>query len=88
MDRGVATDACVTWLREHGYRYLVVSRERHRQFDAEAAVAVQTQSKQTVHLHKAVSTDPDEVRLYCYSEERAERSGASSSVSPRASRPH
>ena len=73
MDRGVATDACVTWLREHGYRYLVVSRERHRQFDAEAAVAIQTQSKQTVHLHKAVSTDPDEVRLYCYSEERAEK---------------
>ena len=73
MDRGVATDACITWLREHGYRYLVVSRERHRQFDAEAAVAIQTQSKQTVHLHKAVSTDPDEVRLYCYSEERAEK---------------
>ena len=73
MDRGVATDACVTWLREHGYRYLVVSRERHRQFDAEAAVAIQTQSKQTVQLHKAVSTDPDEVRLYCYSEERAEK---------------
>ena len=67
------SDACVTWLREHGYRYLVVSRERHRQFDAEAAVAIQTQSKQTVHLHKAVSTDPDEVRLYCYSEERAEK---------------
>ena len=73
MDRGVATDACGTWLREHGYRYLVVSRERHRQFDAEAAVAIQTQSKQTVQLHKAVSTDPDEVRLYCYSEERAEK---------------
>ena len=73
MDRGVATDDCVTWLREHGYRYLVVSRERHRQFDAEAAVSVRTQSKQTVHLHKVVSTDPDEVRLYCYSEERAEK---------------
>ena len=73
MDRGVATDACVTWLRDHGYRYLVVSRERHRRFDADAAVSVQTQSQQTVHLHKVVSTDPDEVRLYCYSEERAEK---------------
>ena len=72
MDRGVATDACITWLREHGYRYLVVSRERHRQFDADAAVSVRTQSNQTVHLHKVVSTDPDEVRLYCYSEERAQ----------------
>ena len=73
MDRGVATDDCITWLREHGYRYLVVSRERHRQFDAEAAVSIQTQSKQTVHLHKVLSTDPDEVRLYCYSEQRAEK---------------
>ena len=76
MDRGVATDACITWLREHRYRYLVVSRERHRQFDAEAAVSVRTQSKQTVHLHKVVSTDPDEVRLYCYSEERAQKERA------------
>ena len=73
MDRGVATDACITWLREHRYRYLVVSRERHRQFDAEAAVSVRTRSNQTVQLHKVVSTDPDEARLYCYSEERAQK---------------
>ena len=73
VDRGVATEAAIAWLREHHYRYLVVSRERHRQFDADAAVSIQTQSKQTVHLHKVVSTDPDEVRLYCYSEERAEK---------------
>ena len=73
MDRGVATEAAIGWLRDNGYRYLVVSRERHRQFDATAAVSIQTQSKQTVHLHKVISTDPDEVRLYCYSEERAEK---------------
>ena len=73
LDRGVATDACVTWLRENGYRYLVVSRERQRRFDTSAAVSLQTQSKRTVHLHKVVSTDPDEVRLQCYSEERAEK---------------
>ena len=73
MDRGVATEACVQWLRDHDYRYLVVSRERHRQFDAEAAVSLQTRSNQTIHMHKVVSTDPDEVRLYCYSEERANK---------------
>ena len=73
MDRGVATEACVQWLRDHDYRYLVVSRERHRQFDAEAAVSLQTRSNQTIHMHKVVSADPDEVRLYCYSEERAEK---------------
>ena len=73
VDRGVATEAAITWLRENHYRYLVVSRERHRQFDADAAVSVRTQSNQTVQLHKVVATDPDEVRLYCYSEERAEK---------------
>ena len=76
MDRGVATEACVQWLRDHGYRYLVVSRERHRQFDAEAAVSLRTRSHQTVHLHKVISTGPDEVRLYCYSEERANKERA------------
>ncbi len=73
IDRGIATEACIEWLRDHGYRYLVVSRERHRQFDSGTAVSLQTRSNQTVHLHKVVSTDPDEVRLYCYSEERAEK---------------
>ena len=76
MDRGVATEAAIGWLRDNRYRYLVVSRERHRQFDAEAAVAVRTQSNHTVHLHKVVSTDPGEVRLYCYSEERAHKERA------------
>ena len=87
VDRGIATEAAISWLRENHYRYLVVSRERHRQFDADAAVSIQTQSKQTVQLHKVVATDPDEVRLYCYSKERARRNAASSSVSPPASRP-
>ena len=76
MDRGVATEAAIGWLRDNRYRYLVVSRERHRQFDAEAAVAVRTQSNHTVHLHKVVSTDLGEVRLYCYSEERAHKERA------------
>ncbi len=76
MDRGVATEAAIGWLRDNRYRYLVVSRERHRQFDAETAVSIQTRSKQTVHLHKVVSTDPGEVRLYCYSEERAHKERA------------
>ncbi|WP_035418180.1 transposase, partial [Ferrovum myxofaciens] len=33
MDRGIATEANVGWLIEHGYRYLVVSRDRVRKFD-------------------------------------------------------
>jgi len=73
MDRGVATEDRIGWLRTQGYRYLVVSRERTRQFDAEAALSIQTASNQTVHLHKVVSEHDQEVRLYCYSEERAKK---------------
>ena len=71
MDRGIATEDRLHWLREQGYRYLVVSRERTRHFDPEAALRIETASKHGVHLHKVLSDDGQEVRLYCFSEERA-----------------
>ena len=71
MDRGIATEDRVQWLRNHGYRYLVVSRERIRQFDPDAAQRIETAQRQGVHLHKVVSEDGQEARLYCFSEERA-----------------
>ena len=40
MDAGIATEANLIWLGEHGYRYLVVSRERARQFEAETAIPI------------------------------------------------
>ncbi len=55
MDRGIATQDRVRWLREHRYRYLVVSRERIRHFDPEAALSIHTASRQRVHLHKVLS---------------------------------
>ena len=42
MDRGVATEDRIQWLREEGYRYLVASRQGHRQFDPELALTVAT----------------------------------------------
>ena len=71
LDRGIATEEQVTWLAEHGYRYIVVSRERRRRFDAEAATAHRTRRGGTVHLEKVADPEGGEVRLYCYSEERA-----------------
>ncbi len=73
MDRGVATEDRIGWLQQEGYRYLVVSRQGRRQFDPEAAVTVETASKKTLQLHKQVSDDGKEVRLYCRSQERAEK---------------
>ena len=76
MDRGIATEDRVRWLREHQYRYLVVSRERTRHFDADAALSIETASHHRVHLHKVLSDDGQEVRLYCFSEARAAKERA------------
>lgn len=76
MDRGIATEANISWLIEHQYRYLVVSRERTREFDSAQSVEVTTASDQTVHLQRVVSDDGSEVRLSCHSEARQEKETA------------
>ena len=76
MDRGIATQDNITWLAEQGYRYLVVSRERKRTFDLASAMTVTTATQQSVHLHKVLSEDGQEARLYCYSEAREEKEKA------------
>ena len=73
MDAGIATEKNIAWLRNHGYRYLVVSRQRARLFDPERATAIETRSHHKVHLHRVVDEDQGEVRLYCYSEARAKK---------------
>ena len=73
MDAGIATEKNIAWLRDHGYRYLVVSRQRTRLFDPERATAIETRSHHKVHLHRVVDEDQGEVRLYGYSEARAKK---------------
>ena len=73
MDAGVATDDNVTWLRDSGYRYLVVNRERRRRFDPDLAEAIETRSGQKVHRHSVIDEETGEKRLYCCSEERAHK---------------
>ena len=67
MDGGIATEANLAWLREQGYRYLAVSRERTRQFDPDQATKVLTASQETVQLQRVLDKDGTEVRLYCQS---------------------
>jgi len=73
MDRGIATEANLAWLRAQGYRYLVVSRERSRQFDPEQATTLINASGECLHLEKTLCDDGTEVKLYCYSERRADK---------------
>ncbi len=67
MDRGIATAANLAWLVDHGYRYLVVSRERERRFDAEGATTLVSAGKAALQVVRELSADGQEVRLHCHS---------------------
>jgi Transposase DDE domain len=73
MDAGIATEENIGWLRTQGYRYLVVSRERQRQFDAREAITLETANGEHVAIQRVADADGQEVRLYCYSERRARK---------------
>jgi transposase len=76
MDRGIATETNIAWLIEHHYRYLVVSREQSRRFDAGQALETTTASEETIKIQRVLSEDGSEVRLYCRSEKRQEKETA------------
>lgn len=76
MDRGIASQDNIDWLADHKYRYLVVSRERSRQFTADNAVEVSSASNQPIQIQRVVNEDGSEVRLYCHSKQRQEKEAA------------
>ena len=75
MDKGIATAENVAWLQAQGWRYVVASRERQREFDADEAQAVQTASGTGVRIHTQQGAD-GETRLYCESDKRKQKENA------------
>lgn len=69
MDRGIATESNLAWLREHGYRYLVVSRERTRHMP-QGEMTLTTAGGDPVRVEKILDEAAGEVRLYCHSPRR------------------
>jgi transposase len=69
LDAGIATEDNIAWLVDNGYRYVVVSRKRHRQFDPDEAVLVKDQGELRVQVQRVVN-DTGEVELYCHSSQR------------------
>ncbi|MCP4377384.1 MAG: transposase, partial [bacterium] len=60
-------------LVEHHYRYLVVSRKRHREFNPDEAVLVKAEGDLRVQAQRIVNTDTGEVELYCHSSQREKK---------------
>ena len=77
MDAGIAAQANLTWLREQGYHYVVVSKLRQRQFDPALATEVQSAGGVTIKLQRVTSqSDKGEVLLHCHSPAREEKDRA------------
>ena len=70
MDAGIATEANLSWLRQEGYHYIVVSRQRKRQFDAQQAVEVRTAGDQIIQIQRVMDQGTGEAHLYCHSPSR------------------
>lgn len=80
MDRGIATEDNIAWLVKHQYRYLVVSREHHRQFDESCAVETTNASQEKIKIQSVLNDEGNEVRLYCHSQKRQEKEVAISEL--------
>jgi transposase len=73
LDAGIATEENIAWLNEQGYRYVVVSRRRHRQFDADDACLIKAHGALTIRAQRVVNEDTGEVELYCHSTQREQK---------------
>ncbi|MDX8383547.1 MAG: IS1634 family transposase [Ghiorsea sp.] len=76
MDAGISTEANITWLKEQGYRYLVVSRKRYIEWDEDKAAVIREEGNNKVQAYSKQSTDGEETELYCRSSSRAEKEKA------------
>jgi len=78
MDAGIASQDNIDWLKEHGYHYLVVSREKHTLDPREQAntVLVREEGQNKVTVYSETDTETQEIRLYCHSEQKAKKEHA------------
>lgn len=75
LPRSLSAEDNATWLRDNGYRFLVVGRERIPRFDHDVATAIETGSRWEVRLQSVMDEDGMELRLDCYSDARKKTEG-------------
>jgi hypothetical protein len=76
MDAGLATEANLLWLTQHGYHYIVVSRRRNKTFDASQATEVMTAGNRPIQVQRVNVPDSNEIELHCFSPDRAKKDQA------------
>jgi len=73
LDAGIASEENIAWLVQNGYRYLVVSRKRHREFDPDQASVIKEDGDLRIQAQRRVNPDTGEVELYCHSSQREKK---------------
>jgi len=77
MDAGIATDENIEWLKQHHYRYIVVSRRKKTQIpDTVEMLPVKQDEKTKAVLVKAgfaYNQETDEMELYCHSVDKEKK---------------
>ena len=76
LDAGIASEENIQYLIEHGYKYIVVSRKRKRDFDEEKATLIKDIPGQSVKVQKVIVEETGEVELYCHSQLREKKEQA------------
>ena len=76
LDAGIASEENIQYLIEHGYKYIVVSRKRKRDFDEEKAILIKDIPGQRVKVQKVIVEETGEVELYCHSQLREKKEQA------------
>ncbi|WP_263458937.1 transposase [Bathymodiolus platifrons methanotrophic gill symbiont] len=76
LDAGIASEENIQYLIEHGYKYIVVSRKRNRDFDEEKATLIKDIPGQSVKVQKVTVEETGEVELYCHSQLREKKEQA------------
>jgi len=76
MDAGIATEENLAWLKEKGWRYLVVSRKRHKEWEEELTCLVRQQGDNEVRIYSKHNEQTGETELYCRSSLKAAKEKA------------
>lgn len=75
MDAGFATENNIDWLKEAGYKYIVVSRKRQLNIPEDAAtVIVKADKNNIVKAQLIENKETAELELYCHSTAKAAKS--------------
>jgi len=76
LDAGIASEENIQYLIEHGYKYIVVSRKRKRDFDESKSILIKDIPGQSVKVQKVIVEETGEVELYCHSQLREKKEQA------------